>query len=68
MELGAHNLEDYIKQEFSDGRSGMPTFEVWRIALQIASGVDFIHQCGMIHRDIKPANGWHPSCVNIITF
>jgi serine/threonine protein kinase len=55
MELGAQNLEDYIKQEFSGG-SGVPTFEVWRITLQIACGVDFIHRCGMIHRDIKPAN------------
>jgi len=68
MELGAQNLEDYIKQEFSGGRSGMPTFEVWRIALQIASGLDYIHQCGMIHRDIKPANGWHPLCISIMMF
>lgn len=60
MELGTQNLEDYIKQEFSDGKSGIPTFEIWRIALQIAVGVGFIHRCGMIHRDIKPANSNHP--------
>ncbi len=33
---------------------GTPT--VLRVALQIAHGLDFMHETGVIHRDIKPGN------------
>jgi serine/threonine protein kinase len=30
---------------------------VWKIMLEIARGIDFIHGHDQIHRDLKPTNG-----------
>lgn len=59
MELGQGSLEDSIKHEFrhSLNYSAIPNLGIWHIMQQIAAGVKFIHQHGVIHRDLKPANG-----------
>ncbi|MBL8799457.1 MAG: protein kinase [Planctomycetia bacterium] len=51
--LEGESLEDWIKQHPQpDAR------DVLRMARELASGLGFIHDNGLIHRDIKPANIW----------
>jgi hypothetical protein len=55
----------YIVMEYVEGpdlkrvlreRAPLPPREAIRIAMQIASALDFAHGRGIVHRDIKPAN------------
>ena len=34
----------------------MPFDEAWKIASQIAVGLEYAHDKGIVHRDLKPAN------------
>ena len=36
--------------------SAVPDDTVWRIAHDVAAGLDHIHACGIVHLDVKPAN------------
>lgn len=48
-----------LVMEFVDGESPkgpMPFEETWKIARQIAEGLDYAHEKGIVHRDLKPAN------------
>jgi len=59
MELCDLNLAQYIRH---DSRLKNPPPEVkamqnWNIMMQIASGVEFLHNHKEIHRDLKPGNG-----------
>lgn len=57
MELGRQSLEDYIHQRYHSVPPVHPQLhEIYGIIQQIASGITFIHQRGMVHRDLKPAN------------
>src|SRR3954447_22700542 len=49
--ISGGSLEDRIKR---DGR--MPLDETVRICTAVASGLDALHNEGLIHRDVKPAN------------
>src|SRR5215469_13318984 len=37
-------------------RGPMPFAEAWKVALQIAAGLEYAHEKGIVHRDLKPAN------------
>jgi serine/threonine-protein kinase len=49
-------LEGRELQGVLDGQRRLPTDEVLNIAAQVAEGLYFAHQRGIIHRDIKPSN------------
>jgi len=45
------SLYDIIRRE-----GGLPAGTVIKIALSVARGMDYLHQCKIIHRDLKAAN------------
>jgi serine/threonine protein kinase len=64
MELCNLNLSDYIHGQGSNSfRTSMDEAvpdsmrETWKIMIDIARGVEFLHSHGSVHRDLKPANG-----------
>jgi serine/threonine protein kinase len=40
-----------------DTPASMRVLEIWRIMMDIVSGVKFIHSEKEVHRDLKPSNG-----------
>src|SRR5947209_16845196 len=51
--------QNALVMELVEGRSPegpMPFDEAWKIASQIADGLEFAHEKGIVHRDLKPAN------------
>ena len=51
--------ERALVMELVDGESPkgpMPFEEAWKIASQIAAGLEYAHEKGIVHRDLKPAN------------
>lgn len=55
-----YGLEDRaLVMEFVEGESPkgpLPFEDAWSIAMQIAAGLEYAHEKGVIHRDLKPAN------------
>lgn len=49
-------LEGRTLKEIIGGGANLPVFEKLRILTQIAEGLQYAHENGVIHRDIKPAN------------
>jgi len=50
---------DYLVLEYIEGqplRGPLPTADVLRLAIQIASALEEAHAKGILHRDLKPAN------------
>ena len=65
LECGEHNgllyvvMESVFGQSLKQrlkGRSGLPPDEAFDIGIQIASGLQALHDAGLIHQDIKPQN------------
>jgi Tol biopolymer transport system component len=51
--------ERALVMELVEGESPkgpMPFEEAWKIALQMAAGLEYAHEKGIVHRDLKPAN------------
>ncbi len=64
-DVGKSNAIAYIAMEFLDGQSlreildsgvVLPPEKIVDIAAQIADGLAFAHEKGIVHRDIKPSN------------
>ena len=55
-----YGVEDRaLVMELVEGESPkgpLPFEEAWKIALQIAAGLEYAHEKGIVHRDLKPAN------------
>lgn len=54
MELCKLDLRKFIDSE--ESRFGVEG-NIWKIMLQIANGVQFVHSRGVIIRDLKPSRG-----------
>ncbi|KAF2108619.1 hypothetical protein BDV96DRAFT_652560 [Lophiotrema nucula] len=48
------NLMDFLQQ--AGEKSRLDDFRIWKILLELTSGVKHIHDNGFIHLDLKPAN------------
>jgi serine/threonine-protein kinase len=51
--------ERALLMEFVEGESPkgpMPFKDAWKIATQIAEGLNYAHEKGIVHRDLKPTN------------
>jgi serine/threonine-protein kinase len=55
----------YISMEFIEGqdlkkvlkeRGALPSDEAYDVAIQVADGLQAVHECGIIHRDLKTPN------------
>ncbi|HEX9202745.1 MAG TPA: serine/threonine-protein kinase [Vicinamibacteria bacterium] len=64
-EYGEDNGIRYISMEFVEGtdlkqtlrdRGGLPADEAFEVAIQVADGLQAIHDVGIIHRDLKTPN------------
>src|SRR5271157_4956322 len=64
-ELGEHEDNPYIVMEFLDGepldhtiraRTPLTILQKIDIVVQVAKGLQYAHERGIVHRDIKPAN------------
>ena len=42
--------------DFFHRKDHIPEATVWKIAHDVANGLEHIHSCGLVHLDIKPAN------------
>src|SRR5215472_7681641 len=55
-----YGVEEWaLVMELVEGESPkgpMPFEEAWKIASQIAAGLEYAHDKGIVHRDLKPAN------------
>jgi serine/threonine-protein kinase len=65
IDRGEHEGRQYIVFEYVDGdnlkevigRSGpLPVERVLALGIQVASGLAFAHEKGLVHRDVKPQN------------
>jgi serine/threonine-protein kinase len=64
-EYGEHNGAPYIVMELLEGENlqtllkakrNLSLLEKMRIMYQVAEGLNYAHQRGVVHRDVKPAN------------
>ena len=64
IDRGVHDGRQFIVFEYVDGenlkelirRGPVPVETALELALQVARGLSFAHQQGLIHRDVKPQN------------
>jgi serine/threonine-protein kinase len=45
-----------VKNVMRERRGGLPTEEAFDVAIQVAKGLQAIHEVGIVHRDLKTAN------------
>jgi serine/threonine protein kinase len=54
--LAKGDMHEYVVEYFKQHPEGFPIMRIVDFALDIAKGLTFVHQLGIIHRDIKTAN------------
>ena len=64
-EFGESEHGPFISMEFVDGgdikrllreRGALPPRQAFALAIQVAEGLQAIHEAGIVHRDVKPSN------------
>ena len=70
MQVCEMNLEEYNYASWkaslveTDIPPDLRANQIWKIVIDIASGLEFLHGRGKVHRDLKPTNG--NSCTKTI--
>jgi len=66
MELRDLSLDVYNKSLWVAAKvdGGPNEAQIWKIMMEIASGLSYIHDNKAIHGDLNPSNGGYPSLSN----
>lgn len=56
LEYGGQDLASFIRNAPLDIRNQYDSGNLWFIAYQIANGIEYLHNKGIVHCDIKPGN------------
>ncbi|KAI5079196.1 hypothetical protein GOP47_0006867 [Adiantum capillus-veneris] len=56
MELMDESLHDYLQKVEGGSVPSLNELEMVDLMLEIAKGMQFLHECNLMHRDLKPKN------------